>query len=217
MNLLLEADRLDDILNEYSKASESMFADCLRDNDEGSRRTTRAKLKSEPTNDGTEAVVEGVDASFDGTTSTDGCTTLTDTSVSSVIVLDVGKLRGRHKLPETLREKRKLPEVTSMDSDTIDDGLGNSIDFTPDENNCQRRKTQHRANAYSQMSRGTMLCPMAGGQKIILLGLYNESNSKRSISYILCKTMDICNLQTIESNLLKLSILMVSNILFFAL
>ena len=64
MNLLLEADRLDDILNEYSKASESMFADCLRDNDEGSRRTTRAKLKSEPTNIGTEAVVEAVDASF---------------------------------------------------------------------------------------------------------------------------------------------------------
>lgn len=158
MNLLLEADRLDDILNEYSKASESMFADCLRDNDEGSRRTTRAKLKSEPTNIGTEAVVEAVDASFDGTTSTDGCTTLTDTSVSSVIVLDVGKLRGRHKLPETFREKRKLPEVTSMDSDTIDDGLGNSIDFTPDENNCQRRKTQHRANAYSQMKRVGARC-----------------------------------------------------------
>lgn len=112
MNLLLEADRIDDRLKETS-LSESIFATGSSEK-KGKERQGATSAEFELTADAW-GVSETVDASFDGTSSMDGCT---DTSISCQVVLDDCMVPKKRKL---CREQYSLPKSTSLDLENFDD------------------------------------------------------------------------------------------------
>lgn len=146
MNLLLEADRIDDKLKECS-LSESIFAIEKTEKSKGSQTTIRAQ--SEVSSDTPDTVNEIVDAFLDGTLSLDGCTFFTDTSMSSETVPD----------DCTLHKKRKLcSDSTDGSPDVVMSSTSTSAARIIDQNDEQKQKYPFKTRLYSRQKRVGSRC-----------------------------------------------------------
>lgn len=116
MNLLLEADRIDDKLKECSLLSESLFATSNSEKLKGFQSSTTRE--SESTNDVPDTVSDVIDASLDGTYSMDEYTFHSDTSMSSPTVPDDRTMPNKR----TWSSEQNLPESDSLDSEINDKG-----------------------------------------------------------------------------------------------
>jgi hypothetical protein len=173
MNLLLEADRIDDKLKDCSLLSESVFATSNSEKLKGFQASSRTE--SELTNDTPDTVSDVIDASIDGTYSIDELTFHSDTSISSPTVPDDRTMPNKRMWSSD----QNLPESDSMDSE-INDKVKYSFrsksfnqiqtQCTPDEvtsgssnqslnqNHEHKKKTSFKTRVYSNNKRVGSRC-----------------------------------------------------------
>ena len=135
MNLLLEADRIDDKINECSLLSESFFASSSSEKLKGFKTSTRTE--SEITNDSPDTGSDVIDASLDGTYSIDEFTLHSDTSMSSPTVPD----------DRTMPNKRVWTSDQNLPgSDSMDLEINDKVKFSFGPTSCKQIQTGYIPN-----------------------------------------------------------------------